>query len=198
MQAPINRRARKRTESADLIADTAFRLFEAEGYEQVTMERIAAEADVAKGTLYNRFPVKEALLAHHFHRQLADDRERMAAALAEIPDPLDRFTLLLREAARWAARHRPYLQHYLRYRLGATVGDPSQRSGMDAVFRSAIQEVQASGGIPETADAEWLTHYFQYLYLAAMTRWLHEPSVDLEQELAAMLRFFLAAAREAA
>ena len=36
------------------------------------------------------------------------------------------------------------------------------------------------------------------LALAAMSRWLHEPSVDLEQELATMLRFFLAAAREAA
>ncbi len=43
------------------------------GYESVTMEQIAAAADVARGTLYNHFPFKEAVLAYWIHGQLAKD-----------------------------------------------------------------------------------------------------------------------------
>ena len=65
------RRERKRQRTANLIAETAFQLFEIHGYDAVTMERIAVEADVAKATLYKYFPVKEALLAHQFRQEIA-------------------------------------------------------------------------------------------------------------------------------
>ena len=38
----LGRRERKRLQQLDHLADTAWALFEAEGYEAVTMERIAA------------------------------------------------------------------------------------------------------------------------------------------------------------
>lgn len=43
------------------IVETARRLFLAEGYDAVAMEQVAALADVSKGTLYARYPAKEAL-----------------------------------------------------------------------------------------------------------------------------------------
>ena len=45
--AEPGRRARKRARMLDLLTGTAARLFEQQGYEAVTMEQIAAEADVA-------------------------------------------------------------------------------------------------------------------------------------------------------
>jgi AcrR family transcriptional regulator len=54
----IGRRERKRLQLLDFLADTAWGLFESEGFAAVTMERIADVADVAKGTLYKHFPVK--------------------------------------------------------------------------------------------------------------------------------------------
>ena len=47
------RRERKRIQTLDHLAATAFSLFEQHGYDAVTMEQIAAQADVSKGTLYN-------------------------------------------------------------------------------------------------------------------------------------------------
>ena len=41
----------------------AARVFAADGYEGASMSRIAAEANVSKGTLYNHFPSKAALFA---------------------------------------------------------------------------------------------------------------------------------------
>lgn len=56
----LSRRDRKRLQTLNHLASAAMRLFERDGFKAVTMERIAAEADVAKGTLYNHFPTKEA------------------------------------------------------------------------------------------------------------------------------------------
>ena len=78
--AEPGRRERKRQEKLDHIAETAHRLFEAHGYEAVTMEQLAVAADVAKGTLYSHFPVKEAVLAHWLHMQLEQDLEQLLPA----------------------------------------------------------------------------------------------------------------------
>ncbi|MBP0656330.1 TetR family transcriptional regulator, partial [Mycobacterium tuberculosis] len=43
------RRERKRTQTLDHLAATAFSLCEQHGYDTVTMEQIAAQADVSKG-----------------------------------------------------------------------------------------------------------------------------------------------------
>lgn len=45
------------------ILQGAARVFAADGYEGASMSRIAAEAGVSKGTLYNHFPGKAALFA---------------------------------------------------------------------------------------------------------------------------------------
>ncbi|WP_394618768.1 TetR/AcrR family transcriptional regulator [Lentzea sp. JNUCC 0626] len=45
------------------IADTAFDLFVAQGYDATTIEQIAAAAEVGPRTLYRYYPTKEALVA---------------------------------------------------------------------------------------------------------------------------------------
>jgi AcrR family transcriptional regulator len=52
-------------------------LFQSKGYEQTTMEEIAARADISPPTLYRYFPRKTELLVALFWK----DRERLADAL---------------------------------------------------------------------------------------------------------------------
>jgi AcrR family transcriptional regulator len=189
------RRARKRSETLDKLAQTAFRLFESSGYEAVTMEQVAAEADVAKGTLYNHFPVKEALLAHVLHRELADGVAHLKRVVAELPDFRARMTYLLHASADWSEAHRGYLPHYLRFRL-ANAGDhgtpASARSGLDQAFESLIRAGQQAGDLRPERPAAQLAHLFQFLYLGAMMRWLALPGSDLRQEFDVVLVVFLA------
>lgn len=49
--------ARKKEKTRQVIITTAMNLFIQNGYEATTMEQIAEMADIAKGTLYNYFPV---------------------------------------------------------------------------------------------------------------------------------------------
>jgi AcrR family transcriptional regulator len=70
-------RQRKRQERHDALIDAAMELFQEQGYEQTTMEQIAALADVSAPTLYRYFPRKTELLIALFWKE----RERLAAAL---------------------------------------------------------------------------------------------------------------------
>ena len=72
--------ARKR----DVLLDTAERLFYAEGFHATGVDRVVAEAGVARMTLYNHFPSKEALieavLDRLYGRYLDDLRAAIGAA----------------------------------------------------------------------------------------------------------------------
>ena len=54
-----NRRTRKRLATRQSISDTATRLFLERGFDAVTIDDIAAAADVGRMTVFNHFPRKE-------------------------------------------------------------------------------------------------------------------------------------------
>ncbi|MGY6271550.1 TetR/AcrR family transcriptional regulator [Achromobacter denitrificans] len=194
--ADPGRRERKRQQTLDLLAQTACRLFESFGYDAVTMEQIAVEADVAKGTLYNHFPVKEALLAHRFHTELAASVAALLPALRELPAFGERLTRVLHASARWSESRRAYLGPYLRYRLstlqpGGADGGRHPRSGLQGLFESLVAEAQAAGQARADLPADLLAHQLQFLYLGAMLRWLERPDASLEAEFDAAVSLFL-------
>jgi AcrR family transcriptional regulator len=190
------RRERKRRQTLDHLADTAFRLFEAHGYDAVTMEQIAAEADVAKGTLYNHFAVKEALLAHSFHRELADSAPQLQASLESKPGFVARMTHLLHASAQWTQAHRAYMAHYLRFRLAhAYLGEDDGKakhphSGLDRMFEALIRAGQQAGELRADLPSAQLAQMFQFLYMGTLIRWLALPDGDLQSEFDSALDIF--------
>ncbi|MCP1403599.1 MULTISPECIES: TetR/AcrR family transcriptional regulator [Achromobacter] len=190
------RRERKRQQTLDHLAQTAWRLFETLGYDVVTMEQIAAQADVSKGTLYNHFPVKEALLAHRFHGELAASIHDLQPALQSLPTLARRLTRILHASAHWSESHRAYLGPYLRYRLttlqpGAHDDGRYPRSGMQTLFTALIADAQAAGQARTDLAADQLAHQLQFLYLGAMLRWLDLPRASLKAEFDAAVSLFV-------
>ena len=130
--AELGRRERKRLQLLDFLADTAWGLFESEGFAAVTMERIADVADVAKGTLYKHFPVKEALLRHRFHRELEKAWPEVLADIVSLPSFEDQLRAFLERSAAWCQSHRAYLLPYVQFRLSEPRRlDTGSRSGLD-------------------------------------------------------------------
>jgi len=63
---PTGLRARKKARTRDAIADAAISLFLAHGFDQVSVNDIAAAAEVSKPTLFRYFATKEDLVLHRF------------------------------------------------------------------------------------------------------------------------------------
>jgi len=189
------RRQRKRQERLDHIARTAHDLFEAHGYDAVTMEQIAAAADVAKGTLYSHFPVKEAVLAHWIHLQLEHDLDRLLPKSQADGSFKRGVRRLLEASAVWHEKHRSYLFPYLRYRflgIGRPTPDENDaRADLVRAFMALVEAGQRSGELSVAQPAARLALFFHFLYLAALLRWLTTPKAKLNDEFAAALDLFL-------
>lgn len=189
------RRERRRQEKLDHIARTGHRLFDAHGYDAVTMEQIADAADVAKGTLYSHFPVKEAVLAHWIHLQLEQDLARLLP-MAQADGNFERgMRRLLDASATWHQKHRSYLHPYLRYRF-LNAGQPDNdendaRADLVRAFMALIEAGQHSGELRDAQPAPRLALFFHFLYLAALMRWLMTPKASLRDEFAAALDLFV-------
>ena len=71
----LERRLREREARVELILNSALRVFATRGLREATMDEIAQEAELGKGTIYYYFPSKEAILRrliettvdHHFN-----------------------------------------------------------------------------------------------------------------------------------
>ncbi|WP_205629944.1 TetR/AcrR family transcriptional regulator [Dechloromonas denitrificans] len=186
---PPGRRERKRQQQLDHIADTAWALFEAEGFEVVTMERIAEAADLSKVTLYRHFPVKEALLRHVFHRELRAAWPDIQPELARAAPGRARLARFLELQAAWCESRRAFLLPYTRFRLSDSrlPAEGRERSGMEAIFSELIAQGQAAGEFRADLPVALLAMHLQFAHLATLLRCLTDERLALADELATML-----------
>lgn len=191
----------------DQIATTAMQLFEAHGYDMTTMEQIALQADVAKGTLYNHFETKEAVLAHWVHMELAADTERLRGVIeieSERPGDFEsRLGRLLEASVEWSQRYRAYLLAYFRFRFlnieseleGCNAeGRPRDLAGL---FTLLIERAQHDGTLRADVPAEHLASLLHHLYFGALMRWLTLPGLVLADEIGVIVQIFVDGARAA-
>ncbi|MFJ3044391.1 TetR/AcrR family transcriptional regulator [Herbaspirillum chlorophenolicum] len=192
------RRERKRVQMLGHLADTAARLFAAHGFDSVTMEQIAAEADVAKRTLYNHFPTKEATLAYWMDAELERDLAGLQDDVAKCPTFVSRLSCVLEASAAWCEKHPDYLVAYLRHRflsivVAGTDGNGTNGNGSDIMlaWQHLIAEGQRTGELNKNSPADQLATWFHHLYLGALLRWLTIPRLSLQKELNAITTLFI-------
>jgi AcrR family transcriptional regulator len=181
------------------LANIGARLFETEGYESVTMEQIAEEADVAKRTLYNHFPTKEALLAHWLEAELARDLSHLQSGVARRRTFQSRIAYVLDASADWCEQHPTYLLAYLRHRLltgAASMGcrgaaDHANSGDIAAAWSGLIAQGQQAGELRNELPLDQLVTWFHHLYFAALLRWLTTPGLSLRKEFRAITRLFI-------
>ncbi|HSI46764.1 MAG TPA: helix-turn-helix domain-containing protein [Ideonella sp.] len=106
MSTPPDRRSRKRLVTRQSISDAATRLFLERGFDRVTVDEIAAAADVGRMTVFNHFPRKEDM----FFDRDEEGREVLRNALRQRDarvTPIETLRLL---AHRLVAEQRPYVE----------------------------------------------------------------------------------------
>lgn len=194
----LSRRERKKDETRQRIVEQAMALFGERGYEAVTMEQIAEAADVAKGTLYNYFSVKEAIVSAYMRACALQAAPEVARLVAEAADTRERLSRLFVEVAQWQRGQRELYRHYLNYRMTQlleSLRNPELRSGFDQNLLLIIQQGIDDGELRNDLSAVNLAGYLGSGYLTVMLNWLAQDDYDYEAGLLQMVDIFLSGAQ---
>ncbi len=173
MQQTKSRRERKKRETRQRLLECAWRLFQERGYDDATVEDITEAADVAKGTFFNYFGTKEAILDEIAlwridllgnHVLGADDVPESAVA---------RIKRMVRAMAAEFSPERELPQHLLIARISAPIRHESAHR-LGSIMHDLVQQGQEGGEIRADVDAGLiarllLTSAFHHFV------WFHHP-----------------------
>ena len=106
MSTPSDRRSRKRLATRRTISTVATRLFFERGFDHVTVDEIAAAADVGRMTVFNHFPRKEDM----FFDRDEEGRAMLRDALRQRDPGVSPVETLRRLAHRLVAEQSPYVR----------------------------------------------------------------------------------------
>jgi AcrR family transcriptional regulator len=188
-----SRRQRKIDQTLARVTEVAWALFEAKGYDNVTMEAIGNAADIAKGTLYKYFPSKECILDHYFRSEIQERRDDVQTQLRSLQGFRARLEYLFQLEADYLQDKRVYLAPLLKYRAQNIdlKQNPTGKSGMLAMMVMIFRAAQDAGEIPKKHSAETLAHYLNAMRTSDLFYWQAQPQSSLLERHQQMLQLFL-------
>jgi AcrR family transcriptional regulator len=101
-----SRRQTQKQERREKIFKTAMELFETQGFEKVTVTDIAKAAGVSRGTVFNYYPYKEAILIGYFGENLNRLRERLEG---QNHAPLEALYIIFENLASFTAENKHFI-----------------------------------------------------------------------------------------
>jgi AcrR family transcriptional regulator len=192
----VNRRERKKEETKQKIVKIAMYLFRKHGFDKTTMEHIAFEVDIAKGTLYNYFPVKEAIISEYWQRSVKELKLQLLQMIQLLPDTKARLLKTFTKAAAELFKskqdiYKIYLSYWLRNLNNPSINE-RLRSGFEDVFTMIIKLGQQSNEIRRDMSVEFLVKHLKVAFLTACMNWLSDPKLfPFEKELTQTVSLFI-------
>lgn len=192
----VNRIERKKEETRKRIISTAVDLFNKQGFEQTTVEQIAEAADVAKGTIFNHFPVKEAIVLAYVQKRLKEVRPEIVKRVETMPDTHARLTALFNLTNEWLENsfNEDVIKKYMTYMIQTlldTAKNQEARSGYGDILQSIISMGQEKGEIRRDIPAGTLAIYMDWQNALVMMAWLAYPGVSKTDMINRMTDLFL-------
>lgn len=188
------RMERKKKGVRQRIVKVAIELFEHQGFDNTTMEQIAEAADVARKTLYNYFPVKEAIADEYVRNISLGLAQETFESLQRLPDTKSRLLAALNNAYGWVAVNPELADIVIRYRMNAIYKMPNsdcQKTGTQNVVTEIICQGQELGEIRPNLSVKKIVMYIDLLRCAMLLDWLKDTNESNLHDGVAMLVDFI-------
>jgi len=152
------------------MVEAATRLAAEGGYDAVQMREVAAEADVALGTLYRYFPSKEYLLVWVMRQEMEKLVERMSERPPQGDTPVERLVDVMGRANR-ALQRQPKVSAAM---VRALVSGETEIASVVSRNREMMSEVIAVAlATPElTREQEAAVEVLAGVWLSALVGWI--------------------------
>jgi AcrR family transcriptional regulator len=170
--ADTSHREWKKARSRHRMLDAARRLFQAQGYEETTIDEIAADAGVSRGTVFNYFPTKGHLLYEIAADEMETLTEMVAHGMDDVPSAVDKIRRVMRL---FVADTVPFLQVTRRVLLETLMHPtevPSPVVYLERTLGGLVEQAQAQGEVRADLDPANVARAVVGVYLAAFFRWI--------------------------
>jgi len=186
------RREQGKIERRERLYDAALTLFRTRGYESTSVADITSMAGLAKGTFFNYFPTKDAVLRYLGSREIG--RLGAASMVGNGASSIDKLKRLLSALAASLEKDRPLVT--LIFRSGISV--PELLAGNAGGFSLQptaslfIRQAQRAGEVNPELDPDMLASALDALYLQQLVRWcVSEHGYPLAERLTGIVDLLL-------
>ncbi len=169
------------------IFQAAMALFRQRGFQETTASDIAKAAHVSRGTFFNYFPYKEAVLLDYGSLLLARLREEVKRRLAQGMDPLAVLRFVFQEVAAFTEAEKDLVLPLLYELLNP---DPIRaRAAFEALplgdlIAEVLRPLKEAGVVRQDLSLERMGRTLADLYFLSALRWAaYTPHRDLKGEL---------------
>lgn len=161
------RKSRERNKRREDILDAAEKVFAEKGILTSTIDDIAREAELGKGTLYNYFPSKEAILWYCAVTGMKRLKKLIITAVSPDNEPLLNLRNMAESFIRFARLHSNYFRIFLTVGMGFSI--PAGLTGREVkevfekespfmLIKNELKRGQVSGLFRRDLDINLLTH----------------------------------------
>ena len=166
-----SRRERKKQETRQRLLTCAWQLFQEKGYDDTTVEDVTEAADVGKGTFFNYFDTKEAILDEIALWRIELLAERILG-VGDVPDSaVARIKLMIQAMSDEFSPERELPQHLLIARISAPIRHESAHR-LGSIMHELVSQGQAKGEIRDDMEASLIArllmtcafHHFMHCY----------------------------------
>lgn len=177
---------RKKKEIRDRIIAVAGELFNQQGFENTTMDQIAAKAVVARKTLYNYFPFKEAIADEYVRSISKDTAQEMLETLSCLPDTRSRLIAAINNRYEFLELNPEICGIALMYRMKIMLQEPNHKfepSGTQNLIMDILYTSQEMGEINSDISIERIFGFIDYMRTVMVLDWLKDNTrVNLREE----------------
>lgn len=180
----LSRRERKKLETRQALLEAAVSLFHEKGCEATTVEEITERADVAKGTFFNYFSSKEALLGELTVWGLDRLRAELDVGHGAPASPVARLKLLLGLMYEHAARNIGLARRAFAASLchPPSPAPPPVRRHFLNLFNDLVDEAKSCGEIRADVDTGLVGDLLRLFFFRQMWVWGQDSSTPPPSE----------------
>ncbi|RTI03748.1 TetR family transcriptional regulator [Thermus scotoductus] len=168
------------------IFQAAMALFRQQGFRETTASDIAKAAHVSRGTFFNYYPYKEAVLLEYGSLLLADLREEVRRRLAQKEDPMALLRFLFQRLAAFTQAEKDLLLPLLYELLNP---DPVRAKAaflalpLGDLIAEVLKPLREKGVVRQDLSLERMGRTLADLYFLAALRWAaYTPNRDFGEE----------------
>jgi len=185
----VSRRESKKRELREAIYESAMALFLQKGFDNVTVEDITHQTEIAKGTFFNYFPNKESILLYFMRRHLDEVKDQIPRVIKEAKTTQQKLYHLFSILAKMVVTNEPLVKWVLLESLRLRVYKKEKKEVSGKILQNVVEIIrqgQESGEIKKNMNPEKIAKIMESIFFFSAIRWLtfdrHTPLIDDIQE----------------